>query len=247
VARPAVARASGVTTPDRDARGFFGQAAATSERDLYVEKPVVAREIREDRRNVVARADSIAPVAPIKPRLPGVSHEESVIGGASIKESDLVVAHESAVSQTFDELAGAEDDSVNAAEGNAGAVLPEGEDNDSFARGSLGWDDGAAANAPVTEEPSVAALNKVSGSADCLKAEEEIGRVTAETDTADKLFHYRRALRLCPDNAAYHNGLGEVYLSLNRSSDAEFEFREALRVDPRSRQAQKNLDSIKSR
>ena len=61
---------------------------------------------------------------------------------------------------------------------------------------------------------------------------------------ADKLFHYRRALRLCPDNALYHNGLGEIYRSLNRLDDAEYEFREALRLDPGFQTARENLSGL---
>ncbi len=61
---------------------------------------------------------------------------------------------------------------------------------------------------------------------------------------ADKLFHFRRALRLCPDSADYHNGLGEVYLVLNRKNDAEFEFKEALRLNPSLYIAKKNLNMI---
>jgi Flp pilus assembly protein TadD len=35
--------------------------------------------------------------------------------------------------------------------------------------------------------------------------------------------------------------MGEVYLSLDRRTDAEFEFREALRIDPNLDAAVKNL------
>jgi tetratricopeptide (TPR) repeat protein len=77
--------------------------------------------------------------------------------------------------------------------------------------------------------------------AECANAAEEVSKAGIATDSADKLFHLRRALRLCPDNASYHNKLGEVYLGLNRATDAEFEFREALRLDPNLDTAVKNL------
>ncbi|WKZ57266.1 MAG: glycine zipper domain-containing protein [Bdellovibrionota bacterium] len=80
--------------------------------------------------------------------------------------------------------------------------------------------------------------------AECRDAENEVKKANAAHDAPDKLFHYRRALRLCPTNPAYHNAIGEVYLSLNRQVDAEFEFREALQVDPSFEPAQRNLDAL---
>jgi tetratricopeptide (TPR) repeat protein len=84
-------------------------------------------------------------------------------------------------------------------------------------------------------------------SGDCVKAQEEVGAVESSSDPADKLYHYRRALRLCPDNSPYHNGLGEIYLSLKRPDDAEFEFREAVRLDAGNAQAKKNLAAATTR
>lgn len=100
--------------------------------------------------------------------------------------------------------------------------------------------------APVARSDDTAALGKTprSGSDQCAKAQEEIGKVNAESDTADKLFHFRRALRLCPDNPSYHTGLGKIYSSLNRKSDAEFEFREALRLDPGNTEAKRELEKF---
>lgn len=82
-------------------------------------------------------------------------------------------------------------------------------------------------------------------SAECVQAEGEISKASASSELADKLFHYRRALRLCPDNPSYHNGLGEIYLSLNRRNDAEFEFREALNLNPEFQPATNNLNSLR--
>ena len=81
-------------------------------------------------------------------------------------------------------------------------------------------------------------------SKECREAEGEISKVNGNTETADRLFHYRRALRLCPDNTQYHNTLGEIYLSLGRKADAEFEFKEALRLNPANPAAQKNLSTL---
>ena len=82
-------------------------------------------------------------------------------------------------------------------------------------------------------------------SAECKQATDEVSKADSSSEVADKLFHYRRALRLCPDNAQYHVGLGNIYQSLNRKMDAEFEYREALRIDPNIEEAKKNLDSVR--
>lgn len=79
---------------------------------------------------------------------------------------------------------------------------------------------------------------------ECEKAQEEAGKAERAGQIADKLFHFRRALRLCPTNPAFHNGLGEVYLSLDRRDDAKFEFSEALRIDPSFTPAQQHLSGM---
>jgi tetratricopeptide (TPR) repeat protein len=90
-------------------------------------------------------------------------------------------------------------------------------------------------------------LVRSQSSAECQRAEEEASKAALAPEIADKLFHYRRALRLCPDSPYYHNGLGEVYLALNRYEDAEFEFREALKLDPSFKPALENIERAKSR
>jgi tetratricopeptide (TPR) repeat protein len=82
-------------------------------------------------------------------------------------------------------------------------------------------------------------------SEECQRAEEEVTKAGASKEVADKLFHYRRALRLCPGNAEYHLGLGNVYKSLNRTADAEFEYREALRINPSMTVARESLDKLR--
>ncbi len=67
---------------------------------------------------------------------------------------------------------------------------------------------------------------------DCLSAEEEFSQASSKSETPDKLFHIRRALRLCPTEARYHAGLGDVYATLNRANDAQFEYQEALKLAP---------------
>jgi len=100
----------------------------------------------------------------------------------------------------------------------------------------------------VVGQPS--ATTKLSQStaqqSDCFKAEGEVSQAKLKEDVSDKLFHYRRALRLCPTNADYHSSLGELYLSLNRRSDAQYEFQEALKLDPNNQSAKTNLSKVRN-
>jgi len=81
-------------------------------------------------------------------------------------------------------------------------------------------------------------------SEECLQAEEEVSVAQTEPEAREKLFRYRRALRMCPDNARYHNELGELYLEMNRLHDAEYEFNEAVRLDPGFDLAIRNLEEL---
>lgn len=80
----------------------------------------------------------------------------------------------------------------------------------------------------------------------CQEAQTEVQKATHLNDIPEQLLHYRRALRLCPEKASLHNGLGEIYVALQRTEDAQFEFQEALRLDPNYRPARLNLESLKS-
>ncbi len=107
--------------------------------------------------------------------------------------------------------------------------------------GSIGDSNASRAQADITSGSGAAALG---GSAECQQAQQEADSASSAQDVADKLFHYRRALRLCPGSASFHNGLGEVYISLNRKEDAAFEFQEALKLDPSFSAAQSNLSRV---
>ncbi|NMC62480.1 MAG: tetratricopeptide repeat protein, partial [SAR324 cluster bacterium] len=65
---------------------------------------------------------------------------------------------------------------------------------------------------------------------ECGEAQDEVNKANEAIDSADKLFHLRRALRLCPNNSSYHTMLGDLYLKLGRKEDADFEFGEARRL-----------------
>jgi tetratricopeptide (TPR) repeat protein len=69
-------------------------------------------------------------------------------------------------------------------------------------------------------------------SEECKAAEQEAQQAELVSDLADRLFHNRRALRLCPNNPQLHHSIATVYLEQGRVEDARFEFEEALRLDP---------------
>lgn len=105
------------------------------------------------------------------------------------------------------------------------------------------------AAAPVAATPVIVDRGAVSAAAalsseECTRASAEAARAERAAESADKLFHLRRALRLCPDHPNFHNELGEVYVALQRTQDAEYEFKEALRLDSGHVAARENLARI---
>lgn len=104
--------------------------------------------------------------------------------------------------------------------------------------------DSARAGLRVEEQPQGGfSMADSSGCAAAAQEVEDAGRVQ---DPSDKLFHFRRALRLCPSKADFHAGLAETYRALGRNEDAAYEFREALNVDPSFRPALDGLDSLEN-
>lgn len=108
------------------------------------------------------------------------------------------------------------------------------------------WKQRSIQNTKTTSVPVTNTVASVSPaqSGDCGKADAEIKKGELQEDVSDKLFHYRRALRLCPGNSGYHNKIGELYLSLNRKEDAKYEFEEALRLSPANTTASSNLKKV---
>ena len=95
---------------------------------------------------------------------------------------------------------------------------------------------------PAPVEPSVETRDLTP---ECKQAYDEAKEGEQAEDISDKLFHVRRALRLCPQESNYHNRLGELYVSLDRTSDAEFEFQQALTLKPDHSGAKVNLDNLR--
>jgi tetratricopeptide (TPR) repeat protein len=81
-------------------------------------------------------------------------------------------------------------------------------------------------------------------SSECKEALAERDLALDAPENSDKLFHLRRALRLCPNNAALHHELGKVYVAMERRDDAESEFKRALTVDPSFSAAKNELSAI---
>jgi tetratricopeptide (TPR) repeat protein len=78
----------------------------------------------------------------------------------------------------------------------------------------------------------------------CQKAEKEAGRAEKATSAADRLFYFRRALRFCPSEPVYHMEIGKVYQSIGRNEDAEYEFQQALELDPNLAEARDLLAAL---
>jgi tetratricopeptide (TPR) repeat protein len=83
------------------------------------------------------------------------------------------------------------------------------------------------------------------GGDECKQAKGEMEKAQAVTEPPDKLFHYRRALRLCPTNPDYQTALGDLYLSFKRRADAEYQYKEALKIDPSHGPAAQKLRALK--
>lgn len=85
----------------------------------------------------------------------------------------------------------------------------------------------------VSTETAVLPPQQDQPSGSCSEAASEEQSAQAATENSQKLYHLRRALRLCPKSAKFHAELGKVYLAMDRKSDAQFEFSEALKSDAR--------------
>jgi hypothetical protein len=96
----------------------------------------------------------------------------------------------------------------------------------------------------TTAKAAVPAPALPAQSKECKEALAERDLAAESTENSDKLFHLRRALRLCPQSAPLHHELGKVYASMQRSKDAEEEFKQALSIDPSFSAAKRELGSL---
>ena len=98
---------------------------------------------------------------------------------------------------------------------------------------------------PATTESEVASKTAVvKDDPACAKAEEEARRASGSKSAADKLFYYRRALRVCPSEAKYHYEIGRVYSVIGRNEDAIYELRQALDLNPGMSEAKAELNKV---
>lgn len=96
----------------------------------------------------------------------------------------------------------------------------------------------------VTSRASLPPPSPQTQSKECKEAFAERDLAAEAPENSDKLFHLRRALRLCPQSAPLHHELGKVYASMQRTSDAEDEFQQALKIDPSFSAAKRELGSL---
>lgn len=96
------------------------------------------------------------------------------------------------------------------------------------------------------DSTETARLDASSAESTCENTATEQRAAAAASDPSDKLLHLRKALRLCPNSAELHHELGKVYSSMNRSTDASHEFKEALKVDPTFSAATLALNELKA-
>lgn len=88
------------------------------------------------------------------------------------------------------------------------------------------------ADTKVESEPVAKVSAPAMNSAECKEALNEKELALAATENSDKLFHLRRALRLCPNSAPLHYELGNTYAAMERTSNAEEEYKQAVTIDP---------------
>ncbi len=78
----------------------------------------------------------------------------------------------------------------------------------------------------------------------CGEAAKEATRGLKSSSDADRLFYFRRAIRLCPEQPEYYVEVGKVYVNIGRTQDAQHEFNKALELDPDNEAAQEELSMI---
>lgn len=102
-----------------------------------------------------------------------------------------------------------------------------------------------AAPVEAVKEPTTAKVVEApQATGGCAEGKEARDAAAAASDDSDKLFHLRKALRLCPQSAETHYELGKAYLHMSRAADANYEFKQALSIDPSFKPAQESLKEV---
>jgi tetratricopeptide (TPR) repeat protein len=104
-------------------------------------------------------------------------------------------------------------------------------------------DEGAA---EAQASASSLAEDTQANSSACSEAAGEAQAAQSATESSQKLYHLRRAQRLCPTNSAFYTDLGSLYLSMGRVQDARNSFNDALKIDPNLQAARTGLEEVKA-
>jgi Flp pilus assembly protein TadD len=94
------------------------------------------------------------------------------------------------------------------------------------------------------KEDTTAKVAETTTKSGCEEGKEARDAAASASDNSDKLFHLRKALRLCPNSAETHYDLGKAYLNMDRAADANYEFKQALSIDPSYKAAQESLKDL---
>lgn len=103
----------------------------------------------------------------------------------------------------------------------------------------------AQAPAPASQQESTAKASIQSGpDGSCAESNKVREAAAAAADDSEKLFHLRKALRLCPTSADTHYEMGKTYLNMDRAADANYEFKQALSINPGHKEARQSLEEL---
>lgn len=97
---------------------------------------------------------------------------------------------------------------------------------------------------PTTETTTAKAATQPEAAGGCAEGKEAREAAGSASDNSDKLFHLRKALRLCPNSAETHYDLGQAYLHMDRAADASYEFKQALSINPGYAAAKESLKEL---
>jgi Flp pilus assembly protein TadD len=96
----------------------------------------------------------------------------------------------------------------------------------------------------VKEDTTAKVAEPTQPKSGCEEGKEAREAAANSSDDSDKLFHLRKALRLCPNSAETHYDLGKAYLHMDRAADANYEFKQSLSIDPSFKPAQESLKEL---
>jgi tetratricopeptide (TPR) repeat protein len=78
----------------------------------------------------------------------------------------------------------------------------------------------------------------------CSDAAKEAEKARLSPSKSNKLFYFRRAMRLCPDAPEFHLEVGYLYAALGRNDDARIEFDRVVELDPENVEAREQLSLL---